>query len=298
MRRYIVSFTGMVLLIFVTQGVVASPAQGDGCRACHIGEPHTKGLMRAGDDCKACHGNPFTAIALTERAAAPVRPSVASRATATLLPGMSLPMYYAESRIGDGPNEMVLIPAGEFIRGTNVRLPDEGPQHVINLPAFYIDKYEVTNLQYKKYIDEVGRRAPDHFVEGSYPPGKVDHPVTYVSWSDAKRYCEWAGKRLPSDVEWEKAARGTDGRTFPWGNEFIMEGGNTPVRWETLQLEGDTTPVGAFEKGVSPYGLYDVSGNVWEWTDSWYMAYPGNQRITENYGQKYRTLKGGSWWDC
>ena len=212
--------------------------------------------------------------------------------------GMRGNMYYAESKLGDKPNDMILIPAGEFIMGTNSRLPDEGPEHKVTLPAFYIDKFEVTNLQYKKFNDAGNRKSPSHFKNRTYPDGKADHPVTFVSWEDADAYCRWAGKRLPSDEEWEKAARGTDGRTFPWGDEFDVVDANTPVRWEYLKQAGDTTPVGAFPLGVSPYGLYDMSGNVWEWTSSWYKAYPGNTHPTENYGEKYKVLKGGSWWDC
>ena len=208
------------------------------------------------------------------------------------------PYYYNETKYGAEPNPMVTIPAGKFTMGTDERLSDEGPQHEVYLDAFKIDKYEVTNLQYKKFIDETGRRSPSHFRNRTYPEGKVDHPVTFVSWQDAKAYCEWAGKRLPTDKEWEKAARGTDGRTYPWGNDFAIENANTPIRWQSLDKFGDTLPIGAFPKGVSPYGLYDMSGNVWEWTESWYQAYPGNKTFSESYGERYKTLKGGSWFDC
>ncbi|MBI2779041.1 MAG: formylglycine-generating enzyme family protein [Gammaproteobacteria bacterium] len=211
---------------------------------------------------------------------------------------LSMPMYYDHSRIGAKPNEMVHIPAGQFIMGTDERLSDEGPQHTVHLKSYWVDKYEVTNLQYKQFVDATARRSPDHFINRSFPTGKADHPVTFVSWHDAKAYCAWAGKRLPTDEEWEKAARGTDGRMFPWGNQFDINKVNSPVRWGQLKVEGDTTPVGAFPEGASPYGLHDVSGNVWEWTDSWYRAYPGNKKPSENYGEQYKTLKGGSWWDC
>ncbi len=212
--------------------------------------------------------------------------------------GLDVPMYYDKTRIGAKPNEMVLIPAGEFIMGTDDRLPDEGPEHRVNLKAYWIDKYETTNLQYKQFIDSTQRRSPTHFENRTFPPGKVDHPVTYVTWNDAHDFCNWAGKRLPTDQEWEKAARGTDGQIFPWSNEFDTDKANTPQRWMYLKHEGDTTPVGAFKAGVSPYGLYDMSGNVWEWVSSWYLPYPGNHHDTENYGETYKTLKGGSWWDC
>ena len=212
--------------------------------------------------------------------------------------GMSVPLYYPQSRLGDAPNPMILIPAGEFIMGTNERLPDEGPQHKVTLGAYYIDKYEVSNLQYKKFNNATKRRSPRHFRNRTFPEGKADHPVVYVSWYDAKEYCEWVGKRLPTDQEWEKAARGTKGQMFPWGDTFDVLKANTPLRWQQIGLFGDTTPVGSFEAGKSPYGLYDVSGNVWEWTESWYYAYPGNKVASESYGERYKTLKGGSWFDC
>lgn len=269
------------------------------CFECHKenqGKPF-KQLVKA--ECIRCHSQGWYKGKLDALANEPVmaenKPSEHAKGQG---PGMSMPMYYSKSRLGDSPNEMILIPAGEFIRGTNNRLPDEGPEHRMQVKAFYIDKYEVTNLQYLRFVSETGRKPPQHFVHGRPPEGKDDHPVVYVSWFDAKRYCEWAGKRLPDDKEWEKAARGTDGRTYPWGEEFSIEWVNSPVRWGNLNLIGDTTPVGAFPKGVSPYGLYDTSGNVWEWTSSRYEAYPGNKRKSENYGGNYRVLKGGSWWDC
>ncbi len=207
--------------------------------------------------------------------------------------------FYDESKFGDEPNSMVTIPAGKFIMGTDARLSDEGPQHEVMLPAFQIDKYEVTNLQYKKFINATKRKSPSHFRNRTYPRGKVDHPVVYVNWNDAKEYCEWAGKRLPTDQEWEKAARGTDARTYPWGDEFDIAKANMPLRWEKFGRKfGDTLPIASFPEGVSPYGLMDMTGNVWEWTESWYKAYPNNQIESESYGERYKTLKGGSWFDC
>ncbi len=288
------------------------------CRACHNGG---EGLLQEKvfrKRCGTCHeGLPAVTaralrVAASEEAPRPqalqeleklperVRESLpqAPEARGELPPGMRVPMYYEGTRIGADPNPMVLIPAGPFTMGSDDRLPDEGPAHVVDLPAFWMDKYEVTNLQYKRFIDATGRRSPDHFRNRTFPPGKADHPVTWVTWFDAKAYCEWAGKRLPTEQEWEKAARGTDGRWFPWGSEFDVLKANTPQRWAWLRQEGDTTPVGAFEAGKSPYGLYDMAGNVWEWTASWYLPHPGNRHPSENYGKRYRVLKGGSWWDC
>lgn len=276
------------------------------CVRCHDDKAELQQVLTASlGKCQSCHdsNNPTTPPAQHQnkvredftRLDEPKRAVVPNRRPDY---GMQFPPYYPKSRLGDTPNEMVLIPAGEFIMGSDDRLPDEGPQHKVTLPAYYIDKYEVTNLQYKKFNDATHGRSPRHWRNRTYPAGKADHPVVYVTWDNADAYCRWAGKRLPTDAEWEKAARGTDGRMFPWGDEFDTAKANTPVRWQEIGKFGDTTPVGSFEGGKSPYGLYDMSGNVWEWTASWYKAYPGNQTPSESYGERYKTLKGGSWFDC
>lgn len=273
----------------------------EGCVACHQ-EGDVELFKRATSTaCVECHqqkGLRTDFSEALEQMAGAIRKAPARTRAGGQGPGMSVPMYYDESRIGAEPNEMIHIPAGPFVRGTDYRLPDEGPRHEVVLDEFLIDKFEVTNLQYKRFMDDTGQRSPSHFRNRTFPAGKADHPVTFVSWHEADAYCAWAGKRLPDDREWEKAARGKDGRVFPWGSEFSIDKANTPVRWAAMYLQGDTTPVGAFEGGKSPFGLYDMTGNVWEWTSSWYLPYPGNKRITENYGEKYKVLKGGSWWDC
>ncbi|MFQ5455391.1 MAG: formylglycine-generating enzyme family protein [Nitrospirota bacterium] len=192
-------------------------------------------------------------------------------------------------------DDMILIPAGNFLMGYDHRMPDEKPMHKVYLKSFYIDKYEVTNKKYEKFVNATGRKPPFLWRKrnGRYPYRKGDHPVTFVDWYDAGAYCRWAGKRLPTEQEWEKTARGTDGRMFPWGNRFDPEKANTPQ-----SMIGDTTPVGSFPEGRSPYGVYDMSGNVWEWTNSWYKPHPGNKKPGENYGEKFRVVKGGSWVDC
>lgn len=281
------------MFTLVTAGFV-DPAVAEGrvpslCAECHTNLNHRALNITNAAECASCHKEKgaahIAAIARPNMQATRLLKKVAAAAT-------------RPSANGDQPGPMVLIPAGEFLMGSDERLPDEGPQHKVNLSAYWIDIYEVTNEQYKAFIDATGRRSPAHFSNRTYPQGKADHPVTEVTWYDAEAYCAWAGKRLPTDQEWEKGARGTDGRMFPWGNEFDSNKANTPQRWVLLKQEGDTMPVGSFPEGVSPFGLYDMSGNVWEWTLSWYKAYPGNTHPSENYGEQYKTLKGGSWWDC
>ena len=271
------------------------------CDSCHEKNRVDAFNANIASDCQQCHssGEGSQVVSVAEKKFADpyvdkLKVAPSPKATA----GMSVPMYYNETHIGKEPNPMISIPAGKFTRGSDNRLPDEGPAYTAETKAFLIDKYEVTNLQYKQFIDATSRKSPTHFRNRTYPEGKVDHPVTYVTWHDAHDYCVWAGKRLPTDIEWEKAARGTDGRDYPWGDDFDVNKVNSPVRWKSLNMTGDTMPVGSLEAGKSPYGLYDMAGNVWEWTDSWYTQYPGNTWPSENYGELYKTLKGGSWWDC
>lgn len=190
-------------------------------------------------------------------------------------------------------SSMALIPAGEFIMGSNERWDDEAPEHMSSTDAFYIDLNEVTNKDYKNFVDATKSTPPFHWPDGNLPKGKANHPVVYVSWFDAKDYCSWADKRLPTEQEWEKAARGEDGLIYPWGNEWSLDKSNNPYKNST-----GTEPVGSYPEGRSPYGLYDISGNVWEWVDSYYLPHPGNPVTRAEYGEDKRVLKGGSWFDC
>ncbi len=193
------------------------------------------------------------------------------------------------------PEDMVFIPAGEASLGSSEgeinkiaqrqgvdpsELVDEKPQRQVFLKGFFIDKYEVTNVQYKKFVDATGHKPPRHWEGNVYPSHKADHPVVYVSWEDAAAYCQWAGKRLPTAEEWEKAARGSEGFIYPWGNEY----GGEKVNLVTVD-RGDTSPVDEYKGDVSPYGVYDMGGNVSEWTRSWYDS-----------DKNSYTLKGGSWY--
>jgi formylglycine-generating enzyme required for sulfatase activity len=186
--------------------------------------------------------------------------------------------------------DMVIIPAGEFSMGSDSHEQDERPAHTVNLPAFAIDRFEVTNDQYLEFITATGQKPPAHWTNGQIPADKGNHPVVFVTWDDAKAYCEWAGKRLPTEAEWEKAARGTDGRDYPWGNEWDPKKANT----KDSGIRG-TTAVGSFPAGASPYGVMDMAGNVWEWVEDWYKAYPGSTYQSGYFGERFRVDRGGGW---
>jgi formylglycine-generating enzyme required for sulfatase activity len=240
-------------------------------------------------------------------------------------------------KIGKDGKRMILIPAGEFLRGTSDAdilemtlrfgwksewFDDEKPQRKIYLDAYYIAETPVTNEEYKKFVDATGHRVPYGWDENwrTYPTGKHDHPVVNVTWEDANAYARWVGGRLPTEAEWEKAARGTDGRRYPWGNDWDRNKCNTASHWvdEDVRTYEDwerkfkprwekewrgkkimTTLVGQFQNGASPYGCLDMAGNVWEWCADWYDAEyyknsPARNPKNETVGS-YRVLRGGSW---
>lgn len=214
----------------------------------------------------------------------------------------------------EAKEDMALISAGEFLMGTpgneaeemwekcNKVSPGclwdwfkaETPQHKVYLNAFLIDKYEVTNANYRKCVQaQICKSLPDTKL---YDDGKLaNHPVVFSSWSMAKSYCEWAGKRLPTEAEWEKASRGEKGFIYPWGNEW-MDGSCSSVLPGAQNMP---CAAGAHSKGASPYGVMDMSGNVWEWAADWYdQSYYGNSPAQNPEGPvsgAYRVLRGGSW---
>jgi formylglycine-generating enzyme required for sulfatase activity len=161
--------------------------------------------------------------------------------------------------------EMVLVPAGSLRMGSNLaERESENPEHKVQVKTFYLDRYEVTNLQYKDFVDVAGHRTPVHWQNGTFPSGKGEHPVVNVSWEDARTYAEWAGKRLPTEAEWEWAARGHEGREYPWGKQPSQDHANYG------NPDNKTTPVNKFAKGVSEFGIWDLCGNVGEWVSDWY----------------------------
>jgi formylglycine-generating enzyme required for sulfatase activity len=163
----------------------------------------------------------------------------------------------------------------------------------VTLKAYYIDRYPVTNVEYKRFVDATGHRVPKQWQGGDYPQGEADHPVHMVNWYDAKAYAHWAEKRLPSEAEWEKAARGTDGRRWPWGDRFDE---SKTVAWENaMRMRATTVPVSDYSEGASPYGVRQMSGHVDEWIEDWYEPYPGSEYISGCYGSRFKVLRGGSW---
>lgn len=189
---------------------------------------------------------------------------------------------------------VVFIPAGNFIRGSDTGNYNEGPQQSVYLDAFKMDRYEVTNIQYSRFLSVIGSKPPSYWSDGNYPTGQADYPVVGISWEAANAYCAWAGKRLPTEAEWEKACRGPNGNLYPWGNQWDLQRANvdfttgslfesgqagSPTAWAyTWQLLRATPgigqlglrPVGSYLDGPSFYGIMDLAGNASEWVLDWY----------------------------
>ena len=192
---------------------------------------------------------------------------------------------------------MLQIPAGPFTMGSDEADPEDAPAQEVDVPAFEIDEFEVTNADFATFSEATGyvtyaeKQGLNNW-RGEWGPGEDNHPVVAVTWEDALAYCVWLGKRLPTEAEWEKAARGEDGRRFPWGNDWDANRANVKERG----LRG-TAAAGSFGEGASPYGVEDMTGNVWEWTADWYQPYPGNTVEDPYYGEKFRVTRGGGWFD-
>lgn len=202
------------------------------------------------------------------------------------------------------PEGMAPIPAGEFLMGTDevdetdfaaeqgIIKPwfvDEGPSHKVYLPLYYIDRHEVTHSKYAEFIRAKKRNPPSYWENGVYAKGSDPFPVVMVRWQEAQDYCNWKKGRLPTEAEWEKAARGADGRHYPWGMAFDIRKANVGGATK------DLTPVGAYVFGQSPYGVFDMIGNVWEWTADWYRPYPGSKYQSKEYGKQVKVIRGNSW---
>ncbi|GJL78894.1 MAG: hypothetical protein NPINA01_18830 [Nitrospinaceae bacterium] len=232
---------------------------------------------------------------------------------------------------GESPEDMVLVPGGSFLMGVDKEVKpktekmsrqqqlkyrvsreafhDEGPARHVLLDAFHLDKYEVSNKQYGEFIKATGHPAPAYWDD--HRRNKPEQPVSGVNWHDATAYCGWANKRLPTEAEWEKAARGPEGYKYPWGNDLDSSKANFGRKQEY------TANVGSFPEGKSPYGAYNMAGNVFEWVQDWYdpnyykttkeMVNPTGPRegvflsATGTYVDRYatgekRVIRGGSWY--
>jgi formylglycine-generating enzyme required for sulfatase activity len=199
---------------------------------------------------------------------------------------------------------MVLVPAGDFVMGSETvdADTDEKPLHAVHLDAYYIDKYEATNALYSACVNAGACNPPvqaDAFTRSSYYGNEEydEYPVVYVKWNMAKAFCEWRGARLPTEAQWEKAARGTDARMYPWGKEVDCRKAN--YQGGGNGCAGGTSKVGSYESGKSPYGVYDLAGNVWEWVADWYSeTYYSTSAESNPSGPdagQARVLRGGSW---
>ena len=236
---------------------------------------------------------------------------------------------------------MVLVPAGAFWMGSTEAEVEaafeayggqryyywtEVPRRLIDLPAFWIDRTEVTNAMYLDFVRATGHRAPDdervwaapyRWVAGRPPPGLEAHPATLVSFDDAREFCAWRGMALPTEEQWEKGARGTDGRSYPWGEGYSPERLGCADRRSVAPLDREerwlawwrenyrgrmrgrevgTFPVGSFPSGMSPYGALDMAGNVFEWVNAIFDPYPGSTHPHPEFGKGYRVVRGGDWY--
>ena len=197
---------------------------------------------------------------------------------------------------------MVEIPAGEFAMGLDgvQALEDERPLHRVWVGPFSIDLHEVATAQYAEFLAATHRPAPWQWTEVDLAQ-LGDRPVIGVDWSDADAYCRWKGKRLPTEAEWEKSARGTDGRFYPWGNQFPRKDLANFAMGARFSYNQVLMPVQSYERGKSPYGLHHMAGNVWEWVQDWYAinyyeVSPDRNPQGPEQGQ-FKVLRGGSWSD-
>ncbi len=191
---------------------------------------------------------------------------------------------------GVSPEGMTYIPGGKFMMGRNDGASDEGPAHEVEVKPFFLDAQEVTNQDYRKFVEATSRKTPKHWIyDGVYAPDEAMYPVTYVTWEDATTYAKWAKKRLPTEAEWEYAARGGDKQyLYPWGNQWQAGYANVDRKSQPRPA-----PVGSFGKDISPFGIHDMAGNVSEWVQDFY---------SKKYGAKpdprFRVYRGGNFLDA
>jgi len=231
-------------------------------------------------------------------------------AVSVMLPKFAVSADLPQTVTGKDGAPLKRIPAGEFLMGTSISKRDGGrneyPERRIFLDAFYMDSLEITNGRYLEFVKATGHRIPEHprdktltlWQGATVPAAFKDHPVINVDWSDAAAYCAWAGRRLPTEAEWERAARGTTGRRFPWGDaEPTRTLANYLNQWRN---GGGLEPVGSHPQGASPEGVQDLQGNVWEWVSDWYDPHyyeKGPLRNPKGPNEGTRKVMRGSGWE-
>ncbi len=219
---------------------------------------------------------------------------------------------------------VVGVPAGEFVMGSNTGRDDEHPQRLVYLDEFEIDRFEVTNVQYQRFLQATEHESPPYWLGNEYPPGQADYPVVGVSWADADSYCAWAGKRLPTEAEWEKSCRSDDGRIYPWGSAWSQSRANIDASagafrpanqagprsdpwdaaWALLRASSGVRslrPIGSYPEGASPYGIMDLVGNASEWVADWYnwngyWDWPARNPMGTQPPWN-RSVRGSAWYD-
>jgi formylglycine-generating enzyme required for sulfatase activity len=287
----------------------------------------------------ACGKNSASPDAADTKAVAPTQPSAE----------LNKQSQHIVTRVEIQEVEMILVPAGEFLMGsdktdeeglqerygfTHPLFLDEHPPHKVHLDDYMIDKYEVSNIQFKEFVFKTNRPLPFEWARNGYgltmeeaatmeidtlrnigaEHFKLDMdtremgreeliqamqaqqkhqdvlPVTGITWHDANAYCQWRDQRLPTEAEWEKAARGPDGFEYPWGNDWNIAMTNTG---DDADWEQGIAPVGSYPQNKSPYGAFDLGGNVWEWVADWYAPYPNSTYQSDNFGEKMKVIRGG-----
>ncbi len=219
--------------------------------------------------------------------ASPTSPlGTASPAAVSATPGPNDRVNQKDSSV------LVQVPAGAFKMGADGAQAEavEKPVHEVTLPAYWIGKHEVTNQQFERFVAATNHDAGTTWKQAAAKSGPKA-PVTGVSWNDAQAYCKWAGLRLPTEAEWEKAARGTDLRQFPWGNTWDVK-----KSWFLDSSGLKAHDVGTLPAGASPFGCLDMAGNAYEWVEDWYEAYPGSKLQNPDFGKRYRIVRGGCWY--
>jgi formylglycine-generating enzyme required for sulfatase activity len=289
-----VGVVGLVVLVIVTMSIGKGPATPTPVAAIQPTWNATN-ILPSPSTQPANTPMPPTPTTPPTRTPVPATPAM----TPTAMPGIG-PTRVSEK---DGM-VMVYVPAGEFLMGSadsdSQAYSNEKPQHTVYLDAFWIDKTEVTNAQYKKCVQAGACKALEYARSSDY--NGDTQPVVEVDWFNAQAYCQWAGRQLPTEAQWEKAARGTDGRIYPWGNQAAT------CEYAVMNVgsgngcgKGTTWPVGSKPKGASPYGALDMAGNVWEWVADWYSEsyYAGSpsKNPPGPASGEYRVPRGGSFYD-